>query len=409
MSTKFNTSSLTEYSKTYARRLAGDFFANHTIISGAELLRLSPIGQVNLFVVSALYDKWKADAEKFRSPYFDFENPEVRHALQAFMNTVSQHISVRREHLEPLLAEAVKRTLTLLFDPHHYFDEALRNQPDFQFSAEAAKQLTRYTQINKFVPQVLEERMKGKEFIYVNHALNLLDEILTQRGRELEKPDKYIALFSEKAPLDPAILLRKVPYDPHTPQQPANPASRSFFELDLDTPAAPEAEARPTPTPALEPEPAPLTPPAPAAPVTNGSVHFIENGHAEEPSAPSFGAGPATGLETRHDFHVPSTVAESPEPPRTDAPPTIGEKFYRAPIESLSKSISLNQKFMFINQLFNGNAGSYNQAIEELDRASTYEQARDLISYRYAAQYMWDMSSDEVAALIEILRRRFAV
>ena len=387
MSTKFNNSSLTEYCKAYARRLSGDFFANHAVISGAELLKLSPVGQVNLFVISGLYDKWKADAEKFRSPFFDFENPDVKEALQGFMNTVSQHISVRREHLEPMLVEATRRTLTLLFDPHHYFDEVLRNQPDFMVTADAARQFTRYTQINKFVPQALEERMKGKEFIYVNHALNLLAEILTQRSRELERPDAYIALFSEKAPLDPAALLRKVAYDPHLP---ATPASRSFFEQELDTPP-------------------PAAPPQPSLPAVNGHAHVAENGHAAEPEAPAVATAPAPRPEPQPELLAPAPVADPPAPAQPETPPTIGEQFYRAPIESLSKSISLNQKFMFINQLFNGNAGSYNQAIEELDRATTYDQARDLISYRYAAQYMWDMSSDEVAALIEILRRRFSL
>ncbi|WP_234736997.1 hypothetical protein [Tellurirhabdus bombi] len=400
MSNKFNSSSLSEYSKSYARKIAGDFFATHTVISGQELLKLSPIGQVNLFVISTLSEKWRADAERFRSPFFDFENPEVQQALQAFMNTVSQHICMRREHLEPLLADATRKTLTLLFDPRNYFDEALRNQPDFMLTAEAVRNLNRYTQINKFVPTALEERMKGKDFIYVNHALNVLDEIMTQRSRELEKPDKYIAQFSEKVLLDQSVLLRKSAPDYH-PQPPLAPvANRSFFETDLENNNSEKA--------------APTFQPSPVVSETlssgsSGGALFLGNSSSTEPSSPSMQTSHAsTRIETTH--HTP----DIPSAPQTDdeaptGPPTIGESFYRAPIESISKSISLNQKFMFINQLFNGNANSYNQAIEELDRASTYDQARDLISYRYAAQYMWDMSSDEVAMLIEILKRRFSL
>lgn len=401
MSNKFNSSSLSEYSKSYARRLAGDFFAGHTTISGQELLGLSSVKQVNLFVVSSLSDKWRADAERFRSPYFDFEHPEVRQALQGFMNVVSQHISVRREHLEPLLSDATKRTLLLLYDPRYYFDEALRNQPDFMLSAESARLLTRYTVINRFIPAAIEERMKGKDFVYVNQALNWLDEVLTQRGRELEKPDAYVALFSEKVPLDPAVLLRKAPLD-IPPIAPA--ATKSFFDTELEpvsTPAPPAAPSYP-PVPDAGAEKSPGSGPIPPVSSEGGtseSPRFINGSHSVTPVAPSMQPSPLTGRE------VQSPVVAHSEP--AAGPPSFGESLSKAPIESIAKSIPLNQKFMFINQLFNGNASSYNQAIDELDRATSYEQARDLVSYRYATQYLWDMSSDEVSMLIDVLKRRF--
>ncbi|MGA0559444.1 hypothetical protein ACO2Q8_22490 [Larkinella sp. VNQ87] len=400
MSNKFNASSLTEYCKSYARKVAGDFFAHHSVISGQELLKLSAVSQVNLFVISSLSEKWRSDAERFRSPYFDFEHPDVREAMQVFMNTVSQHISVRREHLEPLLADATRRTLILIFDPRHYFDEALRNQPDFSLSADAAHQLTRYTQINKFVPAALEERMKGKSVVYVNQALTWLDEILMQRGRELEKPEKYITLFSEKLLLDPGVLLRKASYD-FTPPQPVLTPNKSFFDTEIETPVAPTPEVAPPP-PTNEVVPVINTMDSDAAPRS----HFLDrSGPSVEPTGPSMQPSQATA----HLSETPTLEAALPKAEEeSTGPVTVGETFYRAPIESISKSISLNQKFMFINQLFNGNAASYNEAIEELNRATSYDQARDLVSYRYAAQYLWDMSSDEVAMLIEILKRRFA-
>ncbi|GAB3329356.1 hypothetical protein GCM10027299_32600 [Larkinella ripae] len=401
MSNKFNASSLTEYCKSYARKVAGDFFAHHTVIGGQDLLKLSAVSQVNLFVVSSLSEKWRSDAERFRSPFFDFEHPDVRQAMQVFMNTVSQHISVRREHLEPLLAEATRRTLILLFDPRHYFDEALRNQPDFSLSADAAHQITRYTQINKFVPVALEERMKGKSAVYVNQALNWLDETLMQRNRELEKPEKYIPLFSEKVLLDPGILLRKSSYD-FSPPQPVSTPNKSFFDTEVDntmTPAPPLAAPI-----AHEAEPEVDGSPVPDADTSVRPLFLDDSGPSSEPTAPSMQPSQATA----HASDV-SMVEISPKTEEdATGPITIGETFYRAPIESISKSISLNQKFMFINQLFNGNAASYNEAIEELNRATSYDQARDLVSYRYAAQYLWDMSSDEVAMLIDILKRRFS-
>jgi len=422
MSNKFNTNALTEYSKSYARRIAADFYQQHSTISGQQILSLTPISQINLFVVSALSDKWQTDAEKFRSPYFDFSHVEVQEALQHFMNVVSQHISVRREHLEPLLADAVRRTIIMIFDPRAYFDDLLRSQPEFTLTASAIKQINRYTKINQFVPAYLAQRMNGKPFIYVNQALTYLDEALTQRAHELEHYDKFVALFSEKVPMDVAALLRS-----HVPDGfPAAPA-RSFFDAATESalppapmvpPDAVPADVAPATAPQPDPTPAPVavdesssggsmflgdvSGPEPVAPTAYPSQ--LPTGALSEPSSTDIGLSGRTESPAEQTPSLNQTLRET----AVAEPVTVAETFNRAPIESVARSISLNQKFRFINQLFNGNTNAYNQAIEEIDSLDNYGQALDLISYRYASQYLWDMSSDEVSELVEILKRRFA-
>ena len=422
MSNKFNANALTEYSKSYARRTAADFYQHHTTISGQQLLSLTPISQINLFAVSSLSGKWRTDAEKFRSPYFDFTNPDVEEGLENFMNIVSQHISVRRENLEPLLTEATRKTIILIFDPRAYFDELLRTQPEFTLTADALKQITRYTKINQFIPAYVMQRMNGKSFLYVNQALGYLDEALTQRGHELEHYDKFVEIFSEKVPMDVSALLRS-----HVPDSiPAAP-NRSFFDT-VTEPAVPPAPLVPTDatpetdSPAVPPQPAPTFAPVSADESGSAGLTFLGgSGSGPEPVAPT--AQPSQ-LQTAA-ISQPSAIGTDPVAASSESgqaatlndtlreaaaaePETLVETFTRTPIESVARSISLNQKFRFINQLFNGNSSAYNQAIEEIDTLDNYGQALDLISYRYASQYLWDMSSDEVSELIEILKRRFA-
>ncbi|MBO0932427.1 hypothetical protein [Fibrella aquatilis] len=410
MSNKFNSNALNEYSKSYARRVAADFYHAHPTISGKQILNLTPIQQVNLFVVSSLFDKWKGEVERFRSPYFDFSNPEVEEGLRAFMNVVSQHIAVRREHLEPLLADASRRTLVALFDPRYYYDDLLRNQPDFTLTADSLKHITRYTQVNKFVPLALEQKMNGRPFVYVNQALGYLDEILSGRAQELERPDKYVAMFSEKVAVDLASLLRGQTLDNYQ-----STAAKSFFDLDEDPPKPPLLAARPVaeaPAPA-----APTPPPAPALPMP-----VPQPVDEEQPSGISFAdADPeASSSAVTGPNNVPNIVsAESSAPslsvsagssallPETETVATLNDTLQKVSTGSLSRSISLNQKFRFINQLFNGNVDAYNEALAELDQMTSYGQALDLISYRYANQFMWNMDSDEVSELVEILKRRF--
>lgn len=419
MSNKFNANALTEYSKSYARRIAADFYQQHPTISGQQVLSLTSINQINLFIISSLSEKWQADAEKFRSPYFDFGHAEVQEALQNFMNVVSQHISVRREHLEPLLADATRRTIILIFDPRAYFDELLRDQPDFTLQAATIKSITRYIKINQFIPAHIIQRMNGKPFVYVNQALGYLDEALTQRGHELEHYDKFVALFSEKVPMNTATLLRS-----HIPDViPSGPA-RSFFDTaaaptvpapPLVSADAPPIETRPaepayeaTPT---EPEPASIV----AESSTTDKTEFLGEKAGPEPVSP--GSQPVQvpaeaivkpiSSDTTLTETTPTLNDRLREATRTE-PANVAETFHQAPIESIARSISLNQKFRFINQLFNGSSTAYNQAIEEIDTLNNYGQALDLISYRYASQYLWDMSSDEVSELVEILKRRFS-
>ncbi|AUD07265.1 hypothetical protein [Spirosoma pollinicola] len=425
MSNKFNANALTEYSKSYARRIASDFYQQHASINGQQILSLTPINQINLFIISSLSDKWQADAAKFRSPYFDFKDADVEEALRNFMNVVSQHISVRREHLEPLLADATRRAIIMIFDPRAYFDDMLRSQPEFTLTADVLRQMVRYTKINQFIPTHIMQRMNGKPFVYVNQALGFLDEALTQRGHDLEHYDKFVALFSEKLPMDVSALLRS-----HVPDTIPGTPLRSFFDTATET-SIPPAPLVATESVTLDLEQAnPLPVPVQEYPASSGFEHatdnsisggalFLKDSAGPDPVSPSSQpsqvevndiaravvtemSAPEISIDTQPTLN--DTLRES----TPDEPATVAETFNRAPIESVARSISLNQKFRFINQLFNGNASAYNQAVEEIDTLNNYGQALDLISYRYASQYLWDMSSDEVSELVEILKRRFA-
>lgn len=419
MSNKFNANALSEYSKSYARRVALDAYQQGAALNGQQVLSLTTVPQINMLVISSLADKWRADAEKFRSPYFDFSAADVQEALQHFMNVVSQHISVRREHLEPLLADATRRTIELVFDPRAYFDDLLRDQPEFTVTADALKQIVRYTKINNFIPAYISQRMNGKPFIYVNQAINYLDEVLTQRGHELERYDEFVAKLSEKHPMDVSALLRS-----HVPDAIPAPPTRSFFDAATE-PANPPAPLVPAGTitddtkPAVAPQPDPTPTPDGAEESGTGGPIFSTEPEGPSPVTPtaypsqvetgSLSEPGRTDAEPLVDTleHAPSLNDVLREAATTDAP-TMAQAFRRMPVETVARSISLNQKFRFINQLFNGNTNAYNQAIDEIDTLDNYGQALDLISYRYASQYLWDMSSDEVSELVEILKRRFA-
>ena len=74
------------------------------------------------------------------------------------------------------------------------------------------------------------------------------------------------------------------------------------------------------------------------------------------------------------------------------------------PVENISKAISLNEKIMFIKELFEGNSEKYSKAIDDLNNAGNLENALDIL-----ASYEIDTSKESAAQLIRILYRKYAV
>lgn len=50
------------------------------------------------------------------------------------------------------------------------------------------------------------------------------------------------------------------------------------------------------------------------------------------------------------------------------------------PVHNLSEAIGINDRFLFVRELFNGNQDLYNNTIENLNKASTIDEAFDILS-----------------------------
>ena len=352
---KLNASALNEYSHAFARKISADFFDSHANASGAEILKLTAIPQVNLFLISSLYEKWKADAEAFKSPYFNFEQADVQQALQVFMNVVSQHISVKRDDLEPLLVEATKNTLTLLLNPQQYFNDLLRDQPDFLVKAETVKQLQKYVKINAIIPQTIAEKMASRPTVFVNQAIDWVEELVEKQPERLETIEKWVAGFSDKWPLNLDEIRRK----PTLAAAPVveTPSNQSFFDS--------------IPNPVVE---------------TSQPVAVEEEAVAA--------------------VHINNENAESLNDQLRNDSDSMADLWQKQAIANIGDNIPLAQKFMFIHQLFDGSNSSYETAIETLDQATDYPVALNYIR-KLSTENHWDSSSEAVVELLEVVKRRF--
>ncbi len=74
---------------------------------------------------------------------------------------------------------------------------------------------------------------------------------------------------------------------------------------------------------------------------------------------------------------------------------------------SIKKQLNINQKFMFINQLFDGNSDDFNSVIDFLENCETQAQAMDFINNNYLKKNNWKKDSQEVKEFIEVIALKY--
>lgn len=121
--------------------------------------------------------------------------------------------------------------------------------------------------------------------------------------------------------------------------------------------------------------------------------------------------------------HTPPPVP-TPEPaPATEPerPPTLNERLSAqaaasastpaasvAPIKDLKSAITLNDKMLFVRDLFNGYSLAYSEAIEILNRFNNFDDAERFLKTNYVEKNHWADKPATNEKFFDLLRRRFA-
>ena len=89
------------------------------------------------------------------------------------------------------------------------------------------------------------------------------------------------------------------------------------------------------------------------------------------------------------------------------SPTRIGEKLQRKPVKDLKVAIGINEKFQFINQLFNGDSSTYHSAVEHLNNCQSFEAASGYVNNNLVSKYNWDLATAPATVFIDLVERRF--
>jgi len=370
MSGNLNINKLNQYADRFATKVLDETYRSRETVGGFDLLKITPVRQVNLGILNRLFEQWKNNALAFRSVYFDFEKEEVKHALEMFMNTASQHISVKRVDLGPLLKQSVKDAITLLYTPEYYFEEKLKSLPEALYNIEKAEELVKYTSIHQGIAKALEVQLIECETdsVSVARAGNWLLDLVKDSVLFDEKAI-FEQQFSEIISLESSDLF--VPVAEPTPVNASKKDEpKSFFDSALS-----EIES-------IKTMPSNIQRAAPAGTIIS---EIVSQGNSAEKES----------LNNRF---------------KVDIPKPTEDKSYgnvQIKVESIASSIPLGQRFMFVNQLFSKNSEHFEKAIYELDTVKSYAEAEDLIWHRYASKHAWDVNGEAVSALLAIVKRKF--
>lgn len=84
----------------------------------------------------------------------------------------------------------------------------------------------------------------------------------------------------------------------------------------------------------------------------------------------------------------------------------IADKLQENQVSDLRTTIGINEKFLFINELFDGDMRIYDEAIHKLNTSTTLAQA-DMLLLDLKIVYNWDSESPTVKKFVELVRRKF--
>ena len=86
---------------------------------------------------------------------------------------------------------------------------------------------------------------------------------------------------------------------------------------------------------------------------------------------------------------------------------SIATKMQHQPISDIKKAIGINEKFLFINELFDGNMADYNEAIDHINaNCNNREEAESYIVF-LKQNYSWDDARMSVSLFHNLIERRF--
>lgn len=86
----------------------------------------------------------------------------------------------------------------------------------------------------------------------------------------------------------------------------------------------------------------------------------------------------------------------------------LSQKLSTSPIEDLQKALGMNEKYLYINELFGGDVADFQTTLKKLNTAADFDQARRYLEQHCIGQYNWMEKNKKGTAksFVKLVRRR---
>jgi len=118
---------------------------------------------------------------------------------------------------------------------------------------------------------------------------------------------------------------------------------------------------------------------------------------------PNISSAPKTSIAEKYAAEQKTSIAEKFA---AEQKMTLADKLKMTRINDLRTSIGINQKFLFMNDLFEGENTVFNNAINRLNSCGNGDEAKTVLS-EYSMKYGWSKDSERVIQFFELIERRY--
>lgn len=182
------------------------------------------------------------------------------------------------------------------------------------------------------------------------------------------------------------------------------PAGRSFAREEAVITAREESVAIVTETkeaePVLKPEPA----------KKNGTYH-----NGEKPESNGYQFDPLVEIPTLSHQHTPKELNElmassdfSLNDKLKEQVQEVGHRLTDSPIKDLKKAIGINDRFVFINELFRGDEVMYERSLKTINSFRIMAEADYWIERELKVKLGWDDMKETTRHFYQLVKRRFS-
>ncbi len=399
MANKWNAADLEKISIAFSQNLIKEYTTKTTNFTGDEIGKISNNDQINFFVLREIFGKWNHEAAKLQSPYFDFLAPEVVAAFKKFKNKLSENISVPKNLLENIVSKATSQTLNLYSDPTTFFKELLLETADGKVSQEWVDEnsifFTTYEdffwELKKHLGEigrsisVTEAVTKVESWLKVKDYSGEIDKIARLAGIE---PPKAEVIQDEEASFFETFVKRMGKNDGTITREevPAFDKIHSVFVKPMEEPISAPQEFTET-----------FAPRVPVQVAPEPQIVIQPTARVVEPVT--------TKVQSVFDgFNIP-TLNDSLQ--ANHGGNSLSDMQSRSKIDSVKDSLTLNQRFFFLNVLFGGDKEVFDKALAEADSAYSFSDAKSRLTANYGSQFRWQDKTEDTDELFSLIQRRF--